>query len=72
MKISVEEVMQLLNRKDEINAVPLDSIVWTLDGKELQIPKEVLEEWSFMGMCNTSFIEFGFHLKDGENDRQVD
>lgn len=72
MKISVEEVMQLLDRKDEINSVPLDSIVWTLDGKELQIPQKVLEEWKFMGMCNTSFIEFGFHLKDDKNDGQVD
>jgi len=64
VKVSIEEVMHLKSRLAEINELPLESIEWTSFGKVLNVSPQALDDWKFIGMCNTSFVEFGFHEED--------
>jgi hypothetical protein len=57
-EITFEEVESLQRRMREINAIPFEEITWTRDGKPLAITPKEAEAWNFIGMNNTSFVEF--------------
>lgn len=62
--VNIEVVKRLLQDLAEIDKVPFDQIEWHLDGKPLDIPKEILKEWKFMGMCNHSFVDMEFYNEE--------
>lgn len=61
--IAVEEVRRLKARLREINALDLKDIVWTEDGKEVEVPPARLEEWRFIGMNNADFIDTNYYTE---------
>jgi hypothetical protein len=60
--VNIEELNAIQLRLQEINSLDLANIEFREDGKKLDIPKEVIEEFKFVGLCNHSFIEMDFYL----------
>jgi hypothetical protein len=60
MKIAIEEIMTMLERRAEINNTPLDQIEWTLNGVVQQIAPDEIDEWDFTGLGNIYFAENRF------------
>lgn len=62
VQVSVREVKWLEERRRQINAIDLDDIEWiTEDGRVIPYNAKNIEEFSFTGLSNMSFIELGFH-----------
>jgi hypothetical protein len=62
--INVEEVLALQKRLDEINSLPLKSIKWFYNGKELIAKPEQIENWRLCGLDNVHFLELFLLLPD--------
>ncbi len=61
VKVSVEEVMQLQNRLNEINSIPFCDIDWTENGESLVIDESLKDEFRFTGLANKDFITTGYY-----------
>jgi len=55
-RIAIEDVWDIADRRAKINALNVEDIIWTLDGKELIIKPEVIEQWQFTGLNTCDFI----------------
>jgi len=64
VKVSVEEVMQLQNRLNEINLIPFFDIEWAENEEHLVIDKAVKDEFCFTGLSNTNFITTGYYQEN--------
>lgn len=53
--IKVEDVERVLRFFKEINTTPLEDIVWTRGGVELEVTQEQLDEYNFTGLSNRDF-----------------
>lgn len=58
IRINVEEIRALDARRREINAINIRDIEWYENGKKLNYTEEQVNQWRFIGLCNTSFVEF--------------
>jgi len=56
MRVDIERVFALQHERAEINRVPLDTIEWHKDGLKLDIPQDVVEDFTYLGLNNTDFI----------------
>lgn len=56
MKINIEEILELQDRRAKINNALLSEIEFYENGIKIEIDPEVLEEWKFIGLNNTDFI----------------
>lgn len=68
MRVSVEEIFTLQEKRNRINTCPVDEIEFTKGGKLLKIDKEIISEFRFTGLATMDFITSGFYeqgLKDG-------
>lgn len=61
VKVSVEEVMQLQNRLNEINSIPFCDIDWTENGESLVIDESLKDGFRFTGLANKDFITTGYY-----------
>lgn len=61
MKISVEYIRWLQEERSKINKIKLGDITFFENGLLLDIPKKVLEAFTFVGLNNTDFITSGFY-----------
>jgi hypothetical protein len=66
VKVSVEEVMQLHSRLNEINSIPLCDIEWTENGESLVIDEALKDEFRFTGLANKNFITTGYYLEKAD------
>lgn len=57
-RVKCEEVEALYARLAEINAIPFRDIQWTRRGKPLAVSEKTIDDWKFVGLCNTNFVEF--------------
>jgi len=57
VQVSFEEVEAMVRRFDEINSIPFTDIEWTRNGKPLVVTPGEADEWRFIGMSNTTFVE---------------
>lgn len=64
--VNIEVVKKIIDDLREINKIPFDEIEWHENGKPLDIPKEVLEEWKFTGLSNYSFVDTEFYKETPE------
>lgn len=64
VKVSVEEVMQLQNRLNEINLIPFCDIDWTENGESLAIDESLKDEFRFTGLANKDFITTGYYQEN--------
>lgn len=56
MRISVEEVIALRTRLQEIEAPELQDIEWTVGGEIVAPTEKQIDDWRFTGLCNRDFI----------------
>lgn len=65
MRIDVEKIIALKDELRAMNRIPLDQ--WELyeNGERVEVAKEVIEEWKFMGLNNTDFVDSGFYKTMG-------
>jgi len=54
--IAVEYVKWLMEEKSKINRVALSDLEIFENGMKLDIPKKVIDEFDFTGLCNVDFI----------------
>ena len=64
MKVTVEYIRWLIDERNRINQTPLEDIVFFEDGLKLDIPKEVVDDFSLIGLNNIDFISSGYYRKD--------
>ena len=57
MRVNVEEMEEIINRRKEVNAVPFNEIRWYKNGELMHIPKDKLEGWKYTGLSNLCFVE---------------
>jgi hypothetical protein len=57
VKIDVEEVLKLKARLREINAISPFDIQWIYKRKPLQVPQSAVEQWCFIGLNTSDFVE---------------
>lgn len=65
MQVSLEEFERWTAFRDAINACALTEIVWTRDGVSVDVPRDLIAEFSETGLSNFSF-PFVAGLVDGE------
>ena len=56
MRVDLEEVEDIQERRWRINSVPLDEIEWFKNGKRLKIYKKVVKWFEYTGLNNIDFI----------------
>jgi hypothetical protein len=55
-KINVEDIEEMNRKRKEFNDIPIEDIEFYEKGVKLDIPKEVIDEWRFIGLINTDFV----------------
>ena len=55
--VTVEEVQHLRQRLHEINSIPLEDIVWTMNDNVIAFEPKDIAEWKYTGLPNVYFIE---------------
>lgn len=60
VEIAVEEVMRISNERRTINKINFRDIVWTYQGKPLNIQKQLLDDFELIGLNNMDFITSNF------------
>ena len=63
MKVDIEWIKFLRNELHKINIVDLSSITFLENGIPIEIKKEIIEEFKFAGLNNTTFIEMELYKK---------
>lgn len=56
--VDVDEIRKIKARLKYINSKEIENIEWVERGLPLQINKETLERWSFVGLNNVDFVDF--------------
>ena len=60
MKINIEDIKDLIRKKRRFNRLKLKNIIFYENGKKLNIPPEVIEEWEITGLNNVDFVDVEF------------
>lgn len=58
LKVDMHEVVEMKAWLRYINTKDLDQIVWTKNGEVIDISKELIEDFKYMGLNNTDFVDF--------------
>lgn len=56
MRVDIEDVRQLHDELWQIDRLSFDVITWYYDGKPLEVPKEIAEEYKMIGLRNSDFV----------------
>ena len=56
--IAYEYVQWLHEARTQIDRLDFDNIVWTKDGKTIEIPQSKKREFNLIGLNNTDFVKF--------------
>jgi len=66
-RIDIEFILQLRNQLDWINQLSLKGIDFYENGKQIDIPEAVVDDFAFVGLSNVDFITTGFYNDGGGN-----
>jgi len=61
MDYNIEYIIDLHNKLQEFNKIPLNELNLHKDGKTLDISEDVLNLWKFIGLNNVEFIITEFY-----------
>lgn len=61
--VHINSLQALLDIISEINNVPFDEIQWMKDGKPLDVPQELKDEFKMTGLSNKDFVALEFWEK---------
>ena len=68
MEVSIDEIVQMQKRRDEINKYNFNDIVFTWKGIPVYIEDSIKNAWRSVGFNNTTFIESKFYLTGWEEE----
>lgn len=57
IRVDVEEVIDILNRRKKINSLDLASIDFYRNGVKVEVDQEKVKDWDFIGLTNVCFVE---------------
>ena len=60
IEVAVEEVIRIHEERWVINKLKFSDIIWTYQGKPLDIPKGLARDYEFCGLNNMDFITSNF------------
>lgn len=60
-RVAIERLLNLKKELWEINRLALSEIVWLKDGKVMDIPQNIIDEFMFIGLSNIDFITSGYY-----------
>jgi len=59
--VDIDYIKERKKQLDMINSVDLDKLEFYENGGRVEISKETLEQWKYIGLNNTDFITSGFY-----------
>ena len=65
-KVDIDGIKSASQKLREINQIPFEDIIWMDGDTEIIVDPVVAENWRFMGLNNTDFIRYDFHVYPGE------
>lgn len=54
--IEVLDIFKAAGERKTQNSVPVSEVVFTCNGKIVNVPKDVLEDWELLGLTNLDFV----------------
>jgi predicted ATP-grasp superfamily ATP-dependent carboligase len=63
IKIDIREILQISERRRQINRLNLEDIEFYDGDKKLDIDKKIVEEFEFIGLNNVDFITTDYYLR---------
>ncbi|MCP4761061.1 MAG: hypothetical protein GY870_04715 [archaeon] len=63
MRIDIEDINKHLEFRKKVNCNELDNIEFYENGKKVEIPKEIADEFKYTGLSNIDFISSGYYQK---------
>jgi len=63
IKINIEEIFEIYDRRKIINNFDLMDIEFCVDGKPIEIDPKVKKEFEFTGLNNIDFITSNYYLR---------
>lgn len=60
MNVNIEEVIELLEKRQTINMTPIEQIVWHINGQPIKLSPELLKEWCYAGLSNIDIVKTVF------------
>jgi len=63
IKINIEEIFEIEERRRTINRLDLMDITFTLNGEPVNIDPRIKEEFAATGLNNIDFITSNYYLK---------
>jgi len=64
MIVNINELLELKEKLNEINSIPLEEIEFYENGELVEIPEELLEQWDYIGLNNVDFITTGYYKEN--------
>lgn len=64
MRVDFEHVMLAQAVLEQVNRQPFEDIEWYQNGKPVKVLPKVADDWRFVGMSNSSFVEIA-KVEDG-------
>ncbi len=64
IEIDVEKVFANADERDKWNKIDIENTVFVRNGSKIEVPKEEISRFKFMGLNTTDFI---LMLRDSEN-----
>lgn len=62
MKVDIEYILHLRAELKKINSVELEEIDFYKNGKKLNISKQQISDFKFVGLDNDAFITYEYYL----------
>ena len=63
VRIDIDRVLELNELCSEINDLPFERIIWTQNGKDIEIDRTCYHNWMMRPLSNMAFIISGAHLR---------
>lgn len=57
IRVDIKPIREALLALDMFNAIPFEELELVENGELISIPPKAREEWKFVGLCNSSFVE---------------
>jgi len=67
MRVDLEEIRDIMERRRKINSLNLEEIEFYEKGVKLDINPEILSDFIYTGLNNFDFITSGFYLDGWDN-----
>lgn len=63
VRVDIDRVLELNEQCSEINDFPFERIIWTKDGRDINIDRTCFHNWMMRPLSNMAFIISGAFLR---------